>query len=155
MADEASFGTVAALTRHLHREQHSALGVTLGRLCRSDRDRLRFWDAARIVRNSVIERRYVEGEAERVCVEAAQQDPDLLACIGYVGINGRRPEEFAWLLTTSGDVIDVAWSQHRHVHVLGFYGVVLGNVECANWLPGDHQRQAVGERDSGRQRLAA
>ncbi|MBS1845315.1 MAG: hypothetical protein JST53_12945 [Actinobacteria bacterium] len=52
-------------------------------------------------------------------------------------------------------VIDVAWSAPRHLTVEGFYGVALGNVEAANWLPHDHLRHAVSERDGARQRVAA
>jgi hypothetical protein len=155
VTNEATFGTIAALTRHFHREAHSPLGVTLRRLARSDRDRVRFFDAVALIHNPLIERKHVDGEVERVVIEAAQSDPTLIAAIGYGSISGRRPEEFAWLIDAEGGIIDPAWSIHRTVTVEGFYGVALGNVETANWLPGDHQRHAVSERDSARQRVAA
>lgn len=149
---EQPFAVQAALSRHFAREVHSPLGIALGALIRSDRERLQFFDPMLITRNSLIERKYVDGEAERVVIETAQNDPTLRACLGYVSFAKRRPEEFAWLLTEDGEVIDPAWSQHRHLTVQGFYGVALRNIECANWLPG--QRHAVAERDVHRQRLA-
>jgi hypothetical protein len=155
MSDEAPFAVTAALVRHFHREAHSPLGIALTQLSRSDRDRLQFFDGSRIVRDAVVERKYVDGESERVVIEAALSDPTLRACLGYVSIAGRCPEEFAWLLDADDGIVDPAWSQHRHLTIDGFYGVALRATETANWLPGDHQRHVVSERESGRQRLIA
>ena len=142
MTDEAPFAVEAALRRHFEREAHSQLGVTLQTLIRSDGSRLQFWDGNVTVDDFHIQRRYIEGEVERVVIEAAQLDATLTPCIGYVLTDlQHRPDPSAWLLNQEGNIIDPAHRVRREG--LGYFGVALRATEAANWTP--HQPHAVAE----------
>lgn len=151
MSDQAPFAVQAALRRHYEREVHSQLGVTLRALLRSDGGRLAYFDATQVVNDYIVQRRYVAGEVERVAIEAAQNDPNLSAAVGYeIGDLQSRPLESAWLVDGDGQVIDPAKSRRP---VLGFLGVVLRSGELANWTP--EQPGAVAERVTERMRVSA
>lgn len=152
MDGEQPFAVQAALRRHFAREVHTPRGIALGALIRSDRDRLQFWDGCLVVGDPYIERKFVDGETERVVIEAAQSDPTLRAAIGYVVTPGHRPEEAAWLIR-DGKLIDPARRIRRDNRAQGYLGVELRDTEAANWTPA--QPHAVGERDVHRQRVAA
>lgn len=141
MNAEAPFAVEAALRRHFEREAHSQLGVTLRTLTRSDAARVTFWDGSLTVDNFHVQRKHVEGEAERVVIEAAQLDATLTPCIGYVLSDSQhRPEASAWLLDQDGNVIDPS---RRLRDVLGYFGIALRATEAANWTP--TQPHAVAE----------
>lgn len=147
MTDEAPFAIQAALRRHFEREAHSQLGVTLQSLIRSDSSRLQFWDGNLVVDDLHIQRKYVEGEAERVVIEAAQLDATLTPCIGYVLVDPQyRPTASAWLIDGDGNLIDPA---RRVRDSLAYIGVALRLTEAANWTP--TQPHAVAERSIGLQ----
>jgi hypothetical protein len=142
MTNEAPFAVEAALRRHVEREAQSLLGVTLQSLVRSDASRLTFWDGNLIVDDFHVQRRYVEGEADRVVIESAQLDAALTPCIGYVLTDlQHRPEQSAWLLDREGNIIDPVRRVRRDG--LGYFGVALRATEAANWTPS--QPHAVAE----------
>jgi hypothetical protein len=141
MADEAPYAVEAALRRHFEREAQSQLGVTLRALTSSDADRLTFWDGTRGIGDHRVQQRYIESEAERVVIEAAQRDGTLTPCIGYALTDIQyRPEESAWLLDREGNIIDPAYLRD----VLGYFGVALRATEAANWTPTQPDRVTEG-----------
>lgn len=133
MTDEAPFAVQAALRRHFERETHSQLGITLQALVRSDGSRLQFWDGSLTIDHFYVQGKYVDGEIERVVIEAAQRDATLTPCIGYALTDSQqRPEPSAWLLDLEGNIVDPA---RRLRDVRGFLGVALRATETANWTP--------------------
>jgi hypothetical protein len=150
MTNEAPFAVQAALVRHYEREFSSPLGITLRALGRSDRDRLTFWDGNLIVDDFHVQRKYIDGEDQRVVIEAAQLDGTLTPCIGYLYVSDSRPIEGAWLLNADGNVIDPA---RRLRQVEGLYGIALRATEAANWTP--ETPHAVAERPVHGHRVVA
>jgi hypothetical protein len=133
VTDEAPFAIEAALRRHAERETHSQLGITLQALVRSDASRLQFWDGSLTIDNFHVQGKYVDGEIERVVIEAAQRDATLTPCIGYALTDSQqRPERSAWLLDLEGNIVDPA---RRLRDVRGFFGLALRATEAANWTP--------------------
>jgi hypothetical protein len=130
---ETPFAVEAALGRHVHRESTSSqFGAVLWQLVRSDQDRLQFFDGSRVVEDYLIQKRFVDGEDQRVCIEAHQADHSLRPVFGFVLAERQaRPEQAAWLVR-DGDVIDPARSRRPFV---GGIGVVLRATEIAAWTP--------------------
>lgn len=147
MADLAPFGVQAELRRHFEREHQTQLGIVLRQLLRSDADRLDYFDGSRVEDDFRVQRRFVPGEAERVCIEAAQNDADLTPCFGYLLADDKsRPMATAWLLRNSDNsIIDPGRGQHPFI---GALGVALKATEAGNWTP--HTPGAVAESNVSR-----
>ena len=88
-------------------------------------------------------RHWVDGEDERLVVQAAQGDGRLVPVFGYAATDRRGPAEATCFLDRDGRVLDP--QRHRRT-LLGLLGIPLRAIEAANWLPGAHQRHPVAGR---------
>lgn len=145
------FAVRASLTRHAEREAAAGgqLALTLRTLTRSDHERLEFWGCDQVVDNFEVQRRYAEGDVQRVVIEAAQRDASLIPCFGFSVEEGRRPTDDAWLIDAAGGVV---YPARRLRDPQGFLGVRLRATEASLWTP--HQPHAVAERIADRVRVA-
>src|ERR1700743_1347003 len=115
----------------------SAVGMTIGGLLRTDRDRLRYWSGRSILQNLAVQKTF-DGDEERCVIEAAERFSELRPAIGFllaesVDVDcGYYFQSGAWLVVHGGAVSAPAGNRRS---VAGLLGVELTATEAARWTP--------------------